>query len=124
MAQEYGVFLVGLKIDFKPDTGEFVAYVTLQIEAFGVSKRVRRQVAAISLANLYLLIEQLIANIIIVKRLPYPEWLGTAPDGYVAEYTGTVAVEPILSTGVPETLLLHATPPAYDLSLYDPPPEA
>lgn len=122
MAQEYGIFLVGLKIDYKPDTGEFVAYVTIQVEALGISKRIRRQVASVTLGQLYTAIQALLGNLIIVKGLPWPSWMGDAPEAYVAEHTGAVAVEPILSGGPLAEPVAH-TIPTYDETLYGPPDE-
>jgi len=121
MAQEYGIFLVGLKIDYKPDTGEFVAWVTIQVEAFGISKRLRRQVASVTFGQLYQLIQDLLGNLIIVKGLPWPAWMGDAPEAYTPTYTGVVEYDPILSPG-PEIV---SVPDWEDMdpSIYGPPEE-
>lgn len=122
MAQEYGIFMVRLDVDYKPDTGEYVATVTAQVEAVGISKRIRRQVVSVTLAQVMELVYALFRAIAIGKGIPVPEWAGGNPEGYTPTHTGVVAVTPILSGGVPtEPLVIGAWLP--DTSIYGPPPE-
>lgn len=121
MAQEYGIFLVGLSIDFKPDTGEFVVNVTLQVEALGISKRIRRQVAAVTLAGAMEAVYALIRAVAITKGIPVPAWAGEAPEDYTPEHTGAVVITPILSPG-PEIVSIPDWEDM-DPSIYGPPEE-
>jgi hypothetical protein len=99
VAQEYGIFFVGMSIDYKPDTGEYVANVTAQVEAFGFSKIIRRQVASVTLAQVMELVYALFRAVAITKEIPVPEWAGEAPEGYTPTYEGPVMVLANLSPG-------------------------
>lgn len=120
MAQEYGIFLVGLEIDYKPDTAEFVGYITVQVEALGISKRIRRQFAGISLATAMEAAYAIIRGVAIGKGVAVPEWAGEAPVGYVPTYTGPVVFTPLTSEAEPDPQLAEPAPD-YDLSIYGPP---
>lgn len=120
MAQEYGIFFVGMSIDYKPDTGEYVANVTAQVEAFGFSKIIRRQVASVTLAQVMELVYALFRAVAITKGIPVPEWAGDPPEGYEPEFEGPVVAVPNLSPG-PELVSIPDWGDA-DMSIYGEPP--
>ena len=122
MAQEYGIFFIQLGVDYKPDTAEYVAYVTVQVEAFGISKRIRRQTSGITLAAAMEAVYAIIRGVAIGKGVPVPAFAGEAPEDYVPTYSGPVVYTPLLSEAEPEDPMALPAPD-YDESIYGPPEE-